>query len=60
MKRFFTLLAKNTGSIIVLAGVAVLAIAQFQGVLQNNHLFIAGALFIVGILAEIIVNKRLI
>lgn len=60
MKRFFTLLAKNTGSILVLAGVAVLAIAQFQGVLQNTHLFIAAGLFIVGIIAEVLVNKRLI
>ncbi len=60
MKRFFTLLLKNTGSMLVLAGVAVLAIAQFQGVLQNTHLFIAGGLFVLGIISEVLVNKRLI
>lgn len=60
MKRFFTLLAKNTGSMLVLAGVAVLAIAQFNGALQNTHLFIAAGLFVVGIIAEVLVNKRLI
>lgn len=57
MKRFFTLLLKNTGSILVLAGVAVLAYFQFNAILSNIHLFIAGALFVLGILAEIIVNR---
>ena len=60
MKRFLTLLAKNTGSILILAGVAVLAIAQFKNVLQNDHLLIAAILFIVGIIVEVIINKRLI
>ncbi len=59
MKKFFISLLKYTGSILVLAGVAVLAIAQFKGILQNMHLFIAGGLFVLGILAEIIINKRI-
>ena len=60
MKKFFTALVKHLGSIVVLAGVAVLAIAQFSNTLQNTHLFIAGALFIIGIVAEVIINKTVI
>ena len=58
MNKFLLHLLKYLGSIIILAGIAVLAVAQFKGVLVNTHLFIAGGLFIVGVLAEIIVNKR--
>lgn len=60
MKKFLTALVKHLGSIIVLAGVAVLAIAQFSNSLQNTHLFIAGALFIIGILTEVFINKKVI
>lgn len=60
MKKFLVSLVKHLGTIIVLAGVAVLAIAQFNNALQNTHLFIAGALFILGILAEVFVNKKVI
>lgn len=58
MKKFLTLLFKYLGSILILCGVALLAIVQFKGILINTHLFIAGGLFIVGILAEIIINKH--
>lgn len=58
MKKFFTLLLKNLGLIIVLAGTVVLAATQFSGKLTNTTLVIAAALFVIGLLAQIIVNKR--
>ncbi len=50
---------KYLGPIIVLIGVAILAIAQFSGVLNNTHLLIAILLFIISIVVEIIVNRKI-
>ncbi len=55
--KFFKNLLKYLGVILVLCGVAVLAIAQFCGSLVNTHLYIAAALFLIGIIAQIVVNK---
>ena len=60
MKKFFTPLVKQLGSIIVLAGVDVLAVAQFTNALQNTHLYVAAGLFVIGILTEVFVNKKVI
>ena len=55
--KFFKHLLKYLGVILVLCGVAILAIAQFSGSLANGHLYIAAALFLIGIIAQIVVNK---
>ncbi|MDD2617951.1 MAG: hypothetical protein PHT87_04050 [Bacteroidales bacterium] len=58
MKKFFTLLLKNLGVIIVLGGTAVLAATQFTGNLSNTWLLVAAGLFVLGMLTQIYVNKR--
>ena len=50
---------KYLGPIIVLIAIAILAVAQFTAALTNTHLLIALVLFIIGIIVEIIINKKI-
>ncbi|MCK5067987.1 MAG: hypothetical protein KAR16_11130 [Bacteroidales bacterium] len=50
-------LLKNSGLLVILAGVIILGIAVFTKVQTNTHLGISLGLIIVGLLGHIVVNK---
>lgn len=50
-------LLKNSGLLVILAGVIILGIAVFTKVQTNTHLSISLGLIIVGLLGHIVVNK---
>jgi hypothetical protein len=50
-------LLKNSGLLVILAGVIFLGIAVFTKVQTNTHLSISLGLIIVGLLGHIVVNK---
>jgi hypothetical protein len=52
-------LIKNLGVIILLIGVAVLAVPAFQGIKSNMILTIGIALVVGGYLGHIVINKRI-
>lgn len=51
-------LLKNTGLLIILAGVVLLSVVVFTKVQTNTHLAISLVLIIGGLLAHIIINKK--
>lgn len=48
---------KNIGAIIVLIGVALLAIPQFAGFPSNTYLIVGVVVMIVGIIATIVIGR---
>lgn len=50
-------LLKNTGLLIILAGVIILGISVFTDVETNAHLAISLGLVVVGLLAHIVIGK---
>lgn len=50
-------LLKNSGLLVILAGVIILGIAVFTKVQTNTHLGISLGLIIVGLLGHIVINK---
>ncbi len=52
-------LITNLGPIIMLIGVAILAVYFFTNSHSNNYLISAGVLLIVGFFAHIILNKSI-
>ena len=51
-------LIKNSGLLVIVAGVIVLAIAVFTQVQNNSNMGLALGLVIGGLIVHIIVNKR--
>ncbi len=51
-------LLKNAGLLVVMAGVIVLGIAVFIEVQTNSHLSISLGLIIGGLIAHIVINKK--
>jgi len=49
---------KNLGSILILIGVAILAVYFFTQSNSNTYLISAGVMMIVGFLAHIFLNKK--
>jgi hypothetical protein len=52
-------LLKNTGLLIILAGVVLLSVVVFTKVQTNSHLAISLVLIVGGLLAHIFINKLL-
>jgi riboflavin synthase len=50
-------LLKNSGLLVILAGVIVLGVVVFTKVQTNAHLSLSLGLIIVGLLAHIVINK---
>jgi len=50
-------LLKNSGLLVILAGVIVLGVVVFAKVQTNTHLSISLGLIIGGLLAHIVINK---
>lgn len=50
-------LVKYLGIIIILIGVAILAIPQFMGVTTNTTLGIGLVVMIIGLIAHIVINR---
>ena len=50
-------LLKNSGLLVILAGVIVLGIVVFTKVQTNGHLSLSLGLIIVGLIGHIVVNK---
>lgn len=52
-------LIKYLGVIVLLIGVAILAISTFQGALNNGILVVGLATIVLGYLGHIFINKRI-
>ncbi|MCK9181116.1 MAG: hypothetical protein PHQ88_08805 [Bacteroides sp.] len=53
-------LVKNLGLLLILIGVIILIVCAFTGNVNNNTLFMSsGALIVLGLIAYIIINKRI-
>ena len=50
-------LLKNTGLLIILAGVIVLGISVFTKIQTNSHLSLSLGLIVGGLIAHIVINK---
>ena len=50
-------LLKNSGLLVIMAGVIVLGVVVFSKVQTNSHLSLSLGLIIVGLIAHIVINK---